>query len=153
MLSWFTKEVETGLSVCRIKNNFAAAVSAVGGKDTYCDLKIFVVVTGKSGLRLICEIQIHDVELYLLKLKVSRKKGVRENDQLGSLFQIILKTIKHCCLHALELLRFNSHNVNFHLCSNTANWTPNGRCIGYIGSSEQISWKISNIHVCYQKKG
>ena len=117
MLNWFTKEVETGLSVCRIKNNFAAAVSAVGGKDTYCDLKIFVVVTGKSGLRLICEIQIHDVELYLLKLKVSRKKGVIEDDQLGSSFQIILKTIKPlllACIGVAITFRLNSHNLNFH---------------------------------------
>ena len=73
MLSWFTElEAGSNLPVCRIKNGFAAAVGSGEGREAYCDLKVFVIVTGNSGLRLIGEIQIHDVELYVLKLKASR---------------------------------------------------------------------------------
>jgi hypothetical protein len=67
---WFTEgEAETGLVVCRLKNSFAAAcdIAASGG---YRDLKLFVLFEGASGLRIIGEIQIHDMQLYLLKLKV-----------------------------------------------------------------------------------
>jgi hypothetical protein len=67
---WFTEhEAETGLVVCRLKNTFSAAhdTQALGG---YRDLKLFVLFEGAGGLRIIGEIQIHDMQLYLLKLKV-----------------------------------------------------------------------------------
>ena len=67
---WFTEgEAETGLVVCRLKNSFAAAcdIAASGG---YRDLKLFVLFEGAGGFRIVGEIQIHDMELYLLKLKV-----------------------------------------------------------------------------------
>ena len=67
---WFTEhEAKTGLVVCRLKNTFSADcdIQATGG---YRDLKLFVLFEGKSGSRIIGEIQIHDMPLYLLKLKV-----------------------------------------------------------------------------------
>ncbi len=70
MLSWFAgNDKETGLPVCRIKNGFAAAAAA-DQQNEYSDIKVFVVVTGAGGLRIIGEIQIHDINLFLLKRKV-----------------------------------------------------------------------------------
>ena len=62
VLSWFIdSSEETGLPICRIKNGFAEegnSAGAAGGSSGYRDLKVFVLLTGPGGLKIIGEIQV-----------------------------------------------------------------------------------------------
>ena len=70
VLSWFAApQAVASLPICRLKNKFSFPSERV--PDGYRDLQICVLFTGSSGLSIIGEIQIHDAELYALKLKVS----------------------------------------------------------------------------------
>jgi hypothetical protein len=69
VLAWFLEQQEyTGLPICRMKNKFSFPTERV--PDGYRDLQICVLFQGSSGLSIIGEIQIHDLELHELKLKV-----------------------------------------------------------------------------------
>ncbi len=66
---WLIEDGERlGLPVVRVKNKFAMENSSE--YDGYRDVMLCVLFTGATGLRIICEIQIHDVRLYQLKLQV-----------------------------------------------------------------------------------
>jgi hypothetical protein len=74
VFSWFQNcgsEAHPGpcsLSICRIKNKFALARSEVIGG--YRDLMCCFVFQDQAGLKIICEIQIHDKILHDLKSRV-----------------------------------------------------------------------------------
>ena len=69
ILHWFVdNEAVTGLTVCRVKNKFAATGDEVA--DGYRDLKLCVIFTGPLNLKIIGEIQIQDARMHEYKLKV-----------------------------------------------------------------------------------
>jgi hypothetical protein len=69
VLGWFAElQEETGLRICRIKNRFCSMYG--DSADGYRDVKLYLAFTAACGLRIIGEVQIHDAELYDLKLKV-----------------------------------------------------------------------------------
>ena len=70
VFSWFTEQQYTGLPICRMKNKFSFPTEKV--PDGYRDLQLCVLFQGSNGLSIIGEIQIHDLELHELKLKVRR---------------------------------------------------------------------------------
>jgi hypothetical protein len=73
VLSWFqncgTEAHTPNLTLCRIKNKFSFDRSQVVGG--YRDLMCGVIFEHTNGLKVICEIQIHDKVLFDLKSKVS----------------------------------------------------------------------------------
>ena len=72
VLSWFqNRDSEASsprLTLCRIKNKFSFDRSEVIGG--YRDVMCCVIFEHTNGLKIICEIQIHDKVLHDLKSKV-----------------------------------------------------------------------------------
>jgi hypothetical protein len=62
------EDVNCSLTVCRLKNSFALQRSSV--PDGYRDIKLFAIFTGRNGLKIIGEIQMHERALYTLKRRM-----------------------------------------------------------------------------------
>jgi len=84
VIQWFTEhEEENSLPVRRLKNKFSRPEEAVA--NGYRDVQLGVLFTGSTGLKIIGEIQIHDLELYRLKLKMHKLYKIQRARALDSL--------------------------------------------------------------------
>jgi len=74
---WFLNKAEdTGMPVCRIKNKFAANYSATRS-DGHRHISLNVLYTDDRGLRIIGEIQIHDINLYGIKKQMDKLSKIK----------------------------------------------------------------------------
>ncbi|EKX49440.1 hypothetical protein GUITHDRAFT_162182 [Guillardia theta CCMP2712] len=86
VMKWFQEGGQSSkLRVCRVKNKFAYDKQDV--QDGYRDLSLAVLFQGPRNLRIIGEIQLHDLSLYNLKTKMHRLYRVNRSahpDMLGT---------------------------------------------------------------------